>query len=618
MADGTVRLGATAAPGMAGFVALPAPVVNGVYTGGDTRNGLDRAPYSTMYPVLHNTGAWLYAEFAATPRLTVFLDASYRYRVVGTTYEPSTISLVGETGFGDLPGGRLVFPAANPYNPFGVDIIDMSFYLPEMGARDNRMTVTVPRIVTGLRGRLDHAWEWESAVTYTRNTVSSVWTKFLSDQALQDGLAGRLGGWLNPFGPSDPGVVDKMRTDLHDLQYAQFAMGDAQARGPLFAGWGGPVQAALGAEWREDRFEHDPDLLRSNGGLVSLAMRPHRDLRKTTTAVYAELSLPLSARAEVTAAVRWEHYRDFGDPVKPKFGARWQILPDLALRATYSEAFRTPELLQAYTDVQETFIQTRDPRRPDLGIYTMRVRNGGNPGLKPETTAVTYAGFIFEPSWLKGFELVADFWEYRQTNLIGTLGADTILANEATVAAGRIVRGPAPGPGIAGEVIAINDTFGNFNRYSTSGVDLELRYHATVGANRFTVGTTAVRLYSAQRQNIGFNATESVSTLTFANWRLNTDLAWHRGACDTTLFINWIGEQRGGAPAVGLPGGQSALAVTNLTFGFPGPGGTEWRLGANNLFNVDPPRNYSSRTGYLNGYYDAQGRTWLVSVQRRF
>lgn len=617
-ADGTIRLGATTTPTVAGFVALPSPVVNGVYIAGDTRNGLDRAPYSTMNPVLHNTGAWLYAEFAATPRLTAFLDASYRHRIVGTTYEPSTISLVGEAGFGDLPGGGIVFPTANPYNPFGVAITDMTFYLPAMEARDNQMTVDVPRFVAGLRGQLDHDWEWEAAATYSRNTVHSHWHKFLSDQALQDGLAGRLGGWLNPFGPSDPGVIEKLWTDLHDLQYAQLTMGDTQARGPLFAGWGGRVQSAIGAEWREDRFVHKPDLLRSNGGLVSLARRPYRNLRKITSAIYAELSIPLTTRAELTAAVRWEHYRDFGDPVKPKFGARWQVLKDLTLRATYSEAFRTPELLQAYTDAQETFIQTRDPLRPDLGIYTMRVRNGGNPRLKPETTTVTYAGFIYEPSWLKGFEFVTDFWEYRQTNLISTLGADNILRNEATVAAGRIERGPAPGPGVAGEVIAINDTFGNFNRYSTNGVDFELRYRRTVGANRFSAGVTAVRLYSAKRQNVGFNATESVNTLTFANWRLNTDLTWRRGPYDANLFINWIGEQTGSAPAAGLPAGQSALAVTNLTFGFPGPGKTEWRLGANNLLDVDPPRNYNNRTGYLNGYYDAQGRTWLIEVRRRF
>lgn len=617
-ADGTVTLGATATPTVAGFVVLPSPFTSGGITMGDTRNGLDRATYSTMIPSLHNTGAWLYAEQALTPRVDAFVDASYRHRIMGTTYEPSTISLVGEAGFGDLPGGRIAFPATNPYNPFGVDITDMSFYLPEMGARENEMTVTVPRVVTGLRGRVAETWDWESAVTYNRNQVHSRWRRFLSDQALQDGLAGRLGGWLNPFGPSDPDVVERMLTKQDDLQYAELLMGDLRARGEIVEGWGGPVQLVVGGEWRTDRFVHEPDVLRANGGLVSLARRPPRDLQRTLTALYLETSIPLTRQAEFMVAVRWEHYRDFADPVKPKLGLRWRALPGFTLRATHSQAFRTPELLQAYTDVQETFTQTIDPKRPDLGIYTMRLRNGGNPALQPEETAVTYAGFLYEPSFLPGFELAADFWEYRQKNLIGTLGANLLLANEDRLSAGRIERGPAPASGVAGEVIAINDTFGNFNRYRTHGVDLELRYRAKLGEDRLTAEITAVRLFSAARNNIGFNETESVNTFAFASWRANATFTWERREHDVTAHINWIGQQDGSPPLLGLPGGQEALAVLNLSTGLPGPAGTQWRVGVSNAFDSDPPRNYNSRTGFTNGFYDADGRTWFVSVLRRF
>ncbi len=618
LANGLVQLRATRAPTIAGFVVLPPVTTNGVYTAGDTRNGLDRAAYSTMLPRLHNTGAWLYATYELQPNLTVFWDASFRHRIVGTTYEPSTISLVGEVGFGDLPGGRMVFPAKNPYNPFGVDIVDLTFYLPQMEARDNEMTVETPRVVAGAKGELGGDWDWEAAVTFAQSRVASRWTKFLSDQALQDGLSGRLGGWLNPFGPSDPGVIERLRTDLRDLQLARFWMGDAQARGPLWALPTGTVQGVFGGEWRNDRFIHRPDTLRGNGGLVSLARRPPRNLHRSVAATYSELAVPLGARMEFTVAGRWEHYRDFGDPVKPKAAFRWEVARGVTLRATYSEAFRAPEMLQAYTDVQETFVQTADPLRPDLGIYTMRVLNGGNPALRPEETAVTYLGAAWEPAFARGLRLAADAWGYRQRNLIGTLGAATMLRNEATVAPGRIVRGPAPSPGVAGEVIQLNDTFGNFNRYTTTGWDLEVDYRWRVGAHRFGVNAMAVMLGSARRQVLGFNETESVDSISFARWRANARLDWGRGPWDATLHFNWIGAQDGPMLAQGLPGSADDLLQTNLSVGWSWPRGGRVRVGVNNAFDLDPPRNYQSRTGYANGYYDSLGRTWFVTWERAY
>lgn len=618
LANGQVQLQATALPALGQFVALPPVVTNGVYTAGDTRNGLDRAPYSTVVPRLRNTGAWTYVTYEFRPGLELFLDASLRHRVVGTTYEPSTISLVGEVGFGDLPGGRLVFPATNPYNPFGVDIVDMSFYLPEMQARDNQMTVDTPRVVAGAKGELGTGWDWESAVTYASSRVASRWTHFLSDQALQDGLSGRLGGWLNPFGPSDPGVIERMRTDLNDLQIARFWMGDAQVRGPLFAPRTGQIQGVLGAEWRNDRFIHRPDILRATGGLVSLARRPPRNLHRSVTALYGEIGVPLGKRFELTLAGRWEHYRDFGDPVKPKAGARWRVLPGVTLRATYSEASRAPEMLQAYTDVQETFVQTIDPLRPDLGVYTMRVLNGGNPNLKPEETGVTYTGIEWEPAFVSGLRISADAWNYRQRNLIGTLGAVTMLRNEATLAPGRVVRGPSPGGGLVGEVIQLNDTYGNFNRYATHGCDLEMNYRWQWGLHHFSFSSTAVLLTSAKRQVLGFNATESVDSIGFARWRANAYVEWSRAAWDASVHLNWMGAQDGPVLSQGLPGSADDYLQTNLSLGWRRPAWGSVRVGVNNAFNLEPPRNYLSRTGYSNGYYDSLGRIWFVSLERRY
>ena len=45
---------------------------------------------------------------------------------------------------------------------------------------------------------------------------------------------------------------------------------------------------------------------------------------------------------ELNAAVRYDHYSDFGSSTTPKFGFRFKPLEQFVLRATYAEAFRAP------------------------------------------------------------------------------------------------------------------------------------------------------------------------------------------------------------------------------------------------------------------------------------
>ena len=55
-------------------------------------------------------------------------------------------------------------------------------------------------------------------------------------------------------------------------------------------------------------------------------------------AVFGELSAPVTKWLELTGALRYDHYSDFGDSLTPKVGFKVKPIDTVAIRGTYSEA----------------------------------------------------------------------------------------------------------------------------------------------------------------------------------------------------------------------------------------------------------------------------------------
>lgn len=58
---------------------------------------------------------------------------------------------------------------------------------------------------------------------------------------------------------------------------------------------------------------------------------------------------PLTEKLELDAALRADKYPNFDTNLAPKIGLKYQALPQLMLRGTYSEGFRAPSLAEAGT-----------------------------------------------------------------------------------------------------------------------------------------------------------------------------------------------------------------------------------------------------------------------------
>ena len=112
------------------------------------------------------------------------------------------------------------------------------------------------------------------------------------------------------------------------------------------------------------------------------------NLSRNVGAAYAELSSDVTEHVFLDAAVRYEHYSDFGGNWSGKLSGRWEFAPGYALRAAYSSNFRAPSLSQIGYEATTTGYGA------DGKLITGRILSVNNPiarglgaqSLRPETS----------------------------------------------------------------------------------------------------------------------------------------------------------------------------------------------------------------------------------------
>ena len=208
---------------------------------------------------------------------------------------------------------------------------------------------------------------------------------------------------------------------------------NAQLDGSLFEIPGGNVRIAVGGEHRvEYTFT---DLL---SGRSTAPVSVADDGSRNVDAVFAELFVPLVGagnaspgleRLNLSLAVRYEHYSDFGSTTNPKFGVTYRPFDGLTLKGTYGTSFRAP----TFTEVSQIaggaglyFDTLPGPNGNQQGIGIA----GGNPNLKPEKATTWSFGAEVAPAALPGFTASLNYFRIDYTDQIqGLRGTPGLLTS---------------------------------------------------------------------------------------------------------------------------------------------------------------------------------------------
>ena len=162
---------------------------------------------------------------------------------------------------------------------------------------------------------------------------------------------------------------------------------------------------AFGAEWREETFTVVPGEPASyfgagSSGFKGFEPRNSGDFSRDNYALYAEVEQDLSPDFVLQYAARYEDFSDFGDTINGKVAARYDALPNLALRGAVSTGFHAPTPGQANIQKITTTFDN------DLGLqvesgtvppgHPLAVAAGGSPLTEERSTNVSIgiiAGF---------------------------------------------------------------------------------------------------------------------------------------------------------------------------------------------------------------------------------
>lgn len=485
-------------------------------------------------------------------------------------------------------------------------VVGLQYLLQDVGGSHfgQRNTDKSYRVLAGLRGNVGD-WNWETA-------FASAGTHSVTYQTVNVNLK----GFEKAFGPYtvDPGTGRVIISDHPAYRFGEISDAnaalireafptfdihswtrlhtlDGKIEGPIFSLPAGEVRAAFGFNATRETF-YTPGNTDAANGLITQQGGSWFDGKRNTYALFAETVAPLTEKLELDAALRVDKYPNFSANIAPKIGLKYQALPQLMLRGTYSEGFRAPSLAEAGTGgvfaqlggfrdevrcaetnaIANLLLKSARPGDVDMGnsllnadcSRTVARMTQPNKDLEPEKAKIATLGFVFEPvSWLS---LSADYWFIYRRNQIAApdfskdedilsmtrnpitdsdrAALATLAAMCADPASGVACPGTLPGYS-TGNVASVVGQYKNQGRTLVDGFDIDARSRFSLdewgSLNVGLAATIARRNAAYYDDDTRWEYGNTVGYYGNPRLRATLNADWTYGNFTTSAFVNYVG-----------------------------------------------------------------------------
>ena len=495
-----------------------------------------------------------------------------------------------------------------------------------------------------------------------------------------NGITGVANSQFNPALANDnPELIEWMFPVVSTEQQTTIMVLDAVLSGETGIDLpGGALGWAAGAQYREDTFEATysdlnnfavtpcvnavstgivgpgactpAQLAAPTGALLFLGGAADRDLDRDVSAVFAELSLPITDSFQAQLAARYEDYGSgIGSTFDPKLSLRWQLVDSFALRGSVGTTFRGPALQQSDPN-SVTSLQ-------NVAGTFRAIRTFGNPNLQPESAMTFNVGMLAKAG---GFTGSIDYWSFDFedqlvnepvagiTNFVFGTGAACIggLANPL---AGRFSFRDGNNDGVINDadcttanIARLDINVFNGPNVKTDGIDVSAQFDWEMGGGTAAIGLNAtyVLKYDIDATFIegnqvaaAFDAAGKLNYQTTAyplpQLKGNVFAEYSNGAHNIRYTMNYIDDYTDQRVAEFLPSlATNGIAITagktidstmfhDLSYLLQMPWDTTLSLTVENLTDEDPS------FARLDLSYDpftssALGRTYKLGLRKRF
>ena len=327
--------------------------------------GADTQTFTYQIPEQDQWSAFLRGSLALGTNNTAYVEYFHSYNKLTTVVAPSPETGLTMTPISPFYPGNGITPITNPALN-ATQPISVSWRTTVLGSRINEQENDTQRIVAGFEGSAA-GWDYQAAALWSKSEIDNEFVNgYPGTTALRNGVTG-IGGapFLNPFGDQSAAGVAYLQSSTV-LGVVQEGEGELRSVSGIASRQfsqlpGGPITAAVGAEFREEEMVYRTDVLKASqaasSGLAGAGALREGD--RNIRAIGLELSFPMAKTLEINASIRYDHYSDFGATTNPKISFRYTPTSQLLLRGSYNTGFAAPTLTQLYLPQQTTFTPTR-------------------------------------------------------------------------------------------------------------------------------------------------------------------------------------------------------------------------------------------------------------------
>jgi iron complex outermembrane receptor protein len=635
------------------------------------------APFNFIQTPLERYGAFVNIGQELGENANFSLKGVWNRRNSKNQAAPLPLFVGPDSGNGNLLD-RITIDATNPFNPFGTlrsgrtlltnlpngDVANYAFIgrrVVEGGPRRYNQKVDTWYLSATLDGSFrlgSRDWYWDVNGVYGRNKAKQTVLGNVNAANVAQALgpvAACTGACvpLNIFGGAGsitPAMYNFIAFEQNDSSRQTLWDVTANLSGELFDLPGGAAGFAVGVEHRDQKGRFDPDPVIAAGLGSDIPALPTRGGYNVDEA-FAELRLPILKdtpffhRLEVTGAARFSDYSTTGSTTTLKASADWAPIEDLLFRGSWAQGFRAPTIGELFGTPSRFDQEIVDPCSavggaipaavranciaagvPANGSYVqtnpqLPVITGGNSALDPETSESWVFGAVYSPSFIPRLSLEANWFDIKVDGAIQAIDAEVLLGRCSET--GDPLSCAAVTRTASGAIAQIAGLLQNIAGIETDGIDLTLNYRTgDTGIGRFGLFWSNTFLFhytvtvpsTAGTTQIDREGTEQGSPdQAFPKWKSTAVLDWTMndgfGASLTGRYIKGVDEGNGNHM------GSRFYTDLQLRWEPKSWNGFGFALGANNLFNVDPPACFTCGLNNMDPTtYDVPGTFYYARV----
>lgn len=345
--------------------------------------------------------------------------------------------------------------------PLGVVSTGIQRRILETGSRNTLDERNAFRVLGGVTGEITDQLTYDAYYSYARTRNANVQAGNISRSAFQAGLDG-TGTPINIFGPNtltaDQVDAISIQAQNGDISTVEVASGSISGfLGNL--GFGGDdIGFAVGAEYRRVAAEFIPDTALASGDVIGFNAGEATQGAYDVKEIFGELIVPIietdgGLSLTVNGAARYSDYslEAVGGVFTYAGGVQFAPVDGVTLRGQYQRAVRAPNVGELFGGQAIGFPTATDPcgsrtflnANPGAaeicvatGVPTGNVGNagvvqinpqipalfGGNPDLGEETSTSYTVGVVFQPSFVPGLSVTADYFNIEVEDFITVAG----------------------------------------------------------------------------------------------------------------------------------------------------------------------------------------------------